>query len=371
LEEAKQAAEDCCPDTRKENVAPAAGTNKMPPLTPEQLVAAARLLGVDPAAVQKFDLTLNQVCDEYLEAQKGKLDRGEIRPESYREVKSRIPDVKDLLGKLKMCELTVERMDKAYKTIKLSARTISNVRDHLGAVLRWATNRRKAPDGVLKDFAAMSVTGSRKKDNEKIAPFTRPEIVALLDEAMANKFDPTKTNFRMVAVIALQAFAGFRAAEACRLPWDQINLGTGIIRATANITKTKQARTIEIPSCLRLWLEQVPHQDRQGAVFTLGGYSKARGRLARRVERKLEGFRWRSNGLRQAFIANYIAFKDSISETAYHAGTSERKIRDNYWRLVSKADAVGYFSIVPPADSAAASSTGAGSSAPAASSAKI
>lgn len=48
---------------------------------------------------------------------------------------------------------------------------------------------------------------------------------------MVNKCDPTKTNYRMLAVIGLQAFGGLRAAEACKLPWDQIDLKNGVIRA--------------------------------------------------------------------------------------------------------------------------------------------
>jgi hypothetical protein len=121
------------------------------PLTPEVLAAAARFLGVNPAMAQKFDLTLAEVCDEYFSAQQGKLERGEIRPDTYRGLKSRIADVKALLGEQEVGDLTVERMDAMFQQITLSARSISNIRDCLGAVLHWAVNRNEAPDRLLKD----------------------------------------------------------------------------------------------------------------------------------------------------------------------------------------------------------------------------
>jgi integrase len=349
IDEAKQAAQNFLSDPCEVEAPPAPLTAKLQNITPELLAAAAQLLGFQASTTHTFNQTLSEVCDEFMTAKKACLDRDEIRPVTYRELRSRVPDVKELMGKLRMDALNVELMDECFFAYKLAPRSVSNCRDALRAVLRWAVNRNKAPDSVLKDFNNMLVTGSRKKDTEKIDPFNREELTAVLNEALANKNDPTKTNYRMAAVIALQAFAGLRAAEACKLPWLQIELSNGVIRITPGIAKTKQARTIDILPCLRRWLELVPLQIRQGPVYSDCAYSKAQGRLARRVGRKMKGFHWRDNALRQAFIANYIAYSDSISQTAYLAGTSESKIRSNYWKLVNKADAAAYFGIVPPA----------------------
>lgn len=346
-EDAKQAAQDFLTGSSDIEAPTGSIPAKEPILTPEQLAAAARVLGVQVRNGQSFDQTLSVVCEEFMTAKKASLDRGEIRRETYGELRSRTLDVQALLGEAKMDTLTVEVMDNAFSAYKRSARSLSNCRDALRAVLRWAVNRNKAPESVLKHFANMTVKGSREKDSGKIDPFTRREVVALLGEAMANKFDPTKTNYRLATVIALQAYGGMRAAEACKLPWEQIELENGVIRVPIRVAKTKQFRTFEILPCLRRWLECVPWQDRQGRVYNPFAYSKAQGRLARRLGRKMEGFHWRDNALRQAFIANYIAFSDSISRTAYLAGTSEAKIRAHYWRLVSKTDAIAYFDIMP------------------------
>jgi integrase len=347
LDEARQAAEDFC-SSNGEVKAPTSFTKvKQPELTPELLVVAARMLGVQVASIPTFHQTLSEVCDEFMSSKKGKLERREIRADTYKELQSRVRNLKELMGPFKVDDLTAERMDKSMSRLTVGARSVSNCRDALRAVLRWAVNRSKAPDSVLKQFNGMAVTGSKAKDAEKIDPFNCEEVVALLKDAMENKFDPTQTNYRMVAVIALQAFAGLRAAEACKLPWEQIDLGNGLIRITADIAKLKRARTIEISANLHKWLKLVPQQGRHGPIYTNGAYSKAQGRLARRVAAKLEGFRWRDNALRQAFIAHTIAVRDSISETAYLAGTSESKIRTNYWKLVSKSDGAAYFGIVP------------------------
>lgn len=316
-------------------------------LTPEMLAEAARILGVSSGSSTSYDQTFSAVADAFLAAKSAKLERGEIRTETYRELESRIRPLKNALGKMKMSELNTERMDKALSALPVSARSVSNCRDKLRGVLRWAVNRNKAPDSILKDFGSMEVTGSKKKDSEKIAPFSRDEVAAILEAARNNRFDPTKANYRIVAVIAMQSFAGLRAAEACKVSWLSIDLGQGIIRLPADIAKTKRARTIEIPTNLRKWLELVPSEHRSGPIYSCYAYSKAQGRLARRVAQKIKGFLWRDNALRQAFIANYIAFSDSISETSFRAGTSESKIRTNYWKLVTKANAVSYFGLLP------------------------
>jgi integrase len=345
LEEAIQSARSACSG---QVVATSNGPVDSPGLTPEQLAEAARLLGVPASRVTAYDLTFSEVCDQFLEAKRGKLQRGEIRAPTCRELECRIADLKELLGKDKMGHITADRMDKAMSKLALSPRSISNCRDALRAVLRWAVNRDKAPDSVLRAFNAMMVTGSKAKDAEKIDPFKVGEVTALLNEARNHASDnPGRGNCRLAITIALQAFAGLRAAESWKLPWECIDLIRGVIRVPAEIAKTKRARTVEILPCLHKWLETVPLQGRHGPAYTGWAYSKAQGRLARRVAQKLDGFRWRDNALRQAFVANYIALKDSISEAAYVAGNSEAKIRSNYWRLVSRDEAVAYFGIEP------------------------
>lgn len=351
LEEARLAAQEFITVPAKIESEDSSAVPRKIALTPELLAEAARVLGMSPYRGPMFELTFGDVCEEFLHGMKGKLDRGEIRLHSYRDLHCRVPALKSLLGKEKTGELTTQVLDQRIARIKSSARSISNFRAVLGAVLRWAVNRDKAPDSVMKAFKNMEVTGSRKKDAEKIAPFNCTELTALLNEAVSNKFNPTKANYRMVTVVALQAFAGLRATEAGKLPWEKIEIANGVIRVPANIAKTKRARTVQILPCLSRWLECVPENLRQGPVYSGCAYSKAQGRLAERVALKLEGFLWRDNALRQAFIANHIAFSDSISETAFMAGTSESKIQTNYWRLVSKADATAYFGIVPVAAS--------------------
>ena len=85
------------------------------------LAEAARILGVVSGPVVTYDQSFSAVCDEFLLAKKAKLERGEIRAETYRELESRIRPLKKAVGKLKMHELNTERMDAALSALTVSA----------------------------------------------------------------------------------------------------------------------------------------------------------------------------------------------------------------------------------------------------------
>ena len=103
LEEAKQAAQDICSGESLNGshspapALPAANSS----LTHEELVEAARLLGVPSTKTTTYDLGFSQVCSEFVEAKRGKLQRGEIRASTFRDLESRVADFKELLGKEK------------------------------------------------------------------------------------------------------------------------------------------------------------------------------------------------------------------------------------------------------------------------------
>jgi integrase len=336
LDEARRAAQDFL--TGRWPVADTSPLSVAPPAT-EQPTVIPRDLNR-----KRFE----EVCTEFLEARRGKYNRDEIRYASFRDDLTRIEALKTVLGGVRMNEMDVRLLDKALlKFDGLSARSLWNYRNQLHSVLRWAVNRGDAPESLLKAFGAMAVRGSKDKDEEDINPFTPEEVVAILEAARNNRSDPTGTPFRMVAAIAMQAFGGLRATESCRTEWERIDLEQGVIRVRKATAKVKRSRTIPMVPNLVKWLNIVPEPFRHGPVYSALAYSKARGRLARRVSKKLPGFRWKGNGLRSAFISHFTAYSDSLTETAYRAGTSERKIRENYWKLVSNEAAQAYFRIEP------------------------
>jgi hypothetical protein len=152
LAEARKAAQEFC-DAARTIASPApGGPAENFKFTPEVLAEAARIPGVGQNRVTCYDQTFAQTSGQFLAAKRAKLERGGIRAETFSELECRIRALKCEMGKLKMHELNTERMDEALSAIPGSARSVSNCRDKLRAVLRWATHRNKAPDSVLDDY---------------------------------------------------------------------------------------------------------------------------------------------------------------------------------------------------------------------------
>ena len=149
-----------------------------------------------------------------------------------------------------------------------------------------------------------------------------------------------------MAVVALEAFCGLRAFEACRIDWSAIDLKVGVIRVNGGVAKLGRNRTVTIPDNAKAWLELVSPLERVGQVCS-GHLWDSMQCVHKRVRETLPDFAWRNNGLRQAFISHHLALHDSITTTAAMAGNSPEKIRSNYWKLKTREDAEKYFTIRP------------------------
>jgi len=56
---------------------------------------------------------------------------------------------------------------------------------------------------------------------------------------------------------------------------------------------------------------------------------------------------WRHNGLRHSFVSYRTADIQNVAQVALEAGNSAATIHKHYRELVTKGDAVAWFSIVP------------------------
>jgi integrase len=226
-----------------------------------------------------FPKTFAEICEFFLSGRQSKFARQEMRYASFRDTLTRVAGLKKVLGGTRMDKVNVLVLDRAMSELgALSPRSLWNYRNILGTILRWAVSRDHAPDAVLKAYRVMEFTGSKDRQ-EAINPFNPAEVRMILEAARTNVYDPTGTPFKMMAVVALQSFAGMRAAEACRLGWEDIDLGAGIIRVKRMVAKVKSPRLVPMTDNLRRWLALVPHHMRQGPVYSGHAYSKAQGRL--------------------------------------------------------------------------------------------
>lgn len=139
---------------------------------------------------------------------------------------------------------------------------------------------------------------------------------------------------RTARVLALRYFAGLRSAEMNRLEEEDIRLDRGFIEVPAVKSKTRQRRLVMIQPNLRAWL------DLEG---TLPGDQE------KRVSKVVlaSGVEWPRNVTRHSFVSYHLAQFQSAGKTALEAGHSEQMLFQHYREVVTPADAIAFWGIVP------------------------
>ena len=165
--------------------------------------------------------------------------------------------------------------------------------------------------------------------------------------------------------IAVWAFSGCRKEEAARLEWQQIDQGlkSKAILLRADQSKTNRKRSLPICDSLRAWL--LKYRKSEGLLLPqrfqgetpaqrmqrLDDLSKY---IVRRSKRVPEGsaFKWKDNGIRDAFALYHLKRHGDPRETVKVMGTSLQRLDKNYLNMndsVALADAEEWFAVVPDA----------------------
>jgi integrase len=243
--------------------------------------------------------------------------------------------INELLGGLRRRD----RKTKAGKVIPGGAVSNKFRRHVLGAtraVVRFAIGRGWLAKGVV-DFEV--VQAPRKDRGGKIEIYSAHELAALLKTA-------NETDAELVPFLVLGAFSGLRTAEIERIDWGDIKLEQGHVVVGADKAKTASNRLAHLPPNAGLWLGS--SAKRAGRVFVLDTTGSVfTGRVHALAKRAGLG-RWRKNALRHSYISHRIAVVQDVNKVALEAGNSPAIIFRNYRALVTQAEAVNYFAIVPP-----------------------
>jgi integrase len=154
----------------------------------------------------------------------------------------------------------------------------------------------------------------------------------------------------VVAGLAILFFAGLRPHEMMRLPWEAIDLVSGVIRLTGELTKTRSGRNVTITPNLRAWL--VAYR-RTGLVVP----SEARYRTAR--EKAMTAAKiasWPVDVARHSYATAHLHLNNDAAGTSIqlgHRGNSAM-LEDHYRGVpITQAEAQEYFSIMPEKQTAA------------------
>lgn len=275
------------------------------------------------------------VMEEMLKAKKGDgLSEGYLRHLRY--------DLEKFTGRFhcNIGSITGTEIDTWLRDLEVAPRTRNNLRNAVQTLFSYAKARRFLP----KDHDELEAVPLAKDRGGEIEVFTPGELVEIL----------TCADERLIAFLALGAFAGIRHAEIQRLDWKDVHFEDGIIEIRAAKAKTASRRTLPILDNLRQWL--APYSEASGPVCVYRNVASELNRLvrdinARRKERKVKSaFAWKHNALRHSFISYRVADIQNVAQVALEAGNSPQMIFRHYRELVRPADAKTWFFIAPDAD---------------------
>lgn len=155
------------------------------------------------------------------------------------------------------------------------------------------------------------------------------------------EFAETNCGGNWVPYFALCLFAGIRPGvpngEITKLKPEAIDLESGIIHVSAEMSKVREPRKVAIQPNLAAWLRAYPLRR---YPLVVGDFKQRRQKLGKKL------------GLthdvsRHTFISMFVAKFRSIGEAAIQAGNSEAIIRKHYLDLRTTQEAEEFFGILP------------------------
>jgi integrase len=148
----------------------------------------------------------------------------------------------------------------------------------------------------------------------------------------------------LVPALAVLFFAGLRPHEMLRLTWEQIDMGTRVIRLTGEQTKTRAMRNVEIAKNLLAWLKT--HCGSGPVIASLATYRSQREILMEKCGLKT----WPTDVARHTFAtAHYNAHQDAAKTMAQlgHFGSPQMFLTHYKGVPMSAKDAAAYWKIMP------------------------
>jgi len=244
----------------------------------------------------------------------------------------------DKFGDRLILDLHVLELNEWLTTMSVGGRTKQNRWKNNRTMFLWAQRLGYLPEGetqIEKVDEALWAEELREdwEEDEGI-----DDVCLLTPEQLRALFDALPK--RLIPVLALGAFAGFRRSEAARLHWRMVK--EEHIEVPRIIARKKKKRRLApyFPACTA-WLE--PCRKDTGLIIPHPDWFNQVTAIAKRI-----GIDWKQNVLRHSFISYRLALTQNADQVAYEAGTSKGKIDSNYDEKASRKDAEKWFATFPP-----------------------
>ena len=287
--------------------------------------------------------TLTELAEEMVEMKRGWLERGDLRPDSFRDFENRAGKISADLGTIPLSELTKDVIYEWLKCLKLAPRSTKNYRMVFAEILKYAQQKRYILINPNDEFTRQDIKELEGMANEVRQPsiLTPKQSEALVTAAFNNP------DLDLGAAVVLGLFGGIRTEELKRLKWDAVRLDEvhPFVVIGPEIAKKRRIRNVPLPecavACLRIWPRT---SDKITRSTHANDYQKRFMKLCEKAEIK-----WQSNAMRHSFGSyHYSKYGNSI-ETARILGHKgdDTVLFAHYRALTTKAQGDAYFSILP------------------------
>jgi len=233
--------------------------------------------------------------------------------------------------KLTVAELSPERIAAFCSLGKPSKKTYNNRRGILSTFLKFAYHAGWVVTNPIEKVPHHRIRRRRS---------SAATLTAEQAEKLMRSVEKMESG-RFVPFFALCLFAGIRPSitngEIVRMTPDLVNLDSGVINITAEVSKVREPRKVTIHPNLAAWLKAYP-LDTFPIVpkrFTL-----IRAKIAR-------AHNLTHDIMRHTFISMFVAKFRSVGEAALQAGNSESIIRKHYLDLKTQPEAERFYGIMP------------------------
>jgi integrase len=312
------------------------GTVGMSALSVIQLAQAAAAF----EQLKPFRVLLNEVVADWISRRQAAdasvafevaMDRfmqwGKRSPSYIRSIRQTRNRLQSLHGKL-LNTITPEDLTLAMDTMPSSVRNFT-IRI-LGGLFNFGIKR-----GYCAENPCKRVDKTLREPSE-IQIYSPAEVARIF--SVAEKSDP-----QIVPFLAVSFFCGIRRAEALRLDWCAIDLHENFVKLPAAITKTRQARFIEISESCRGWLARYAMRAGPVTSFTPDVLRK---RLA--ALRAIHKIRTIKHGARHSFASYWLAKHGDINQLCRFLGHDDPETTfRHYAKAATKREAEKFWAIRP------------------------
>ncbi len=275
---------------------------------------------------------LSEAVTAYIEAKDHEFAQDQISAPQLERIKRDLKRLQRHFPKLAVAELTAERLIGFFNLGKPSLKTYNNRRGIVSTFLKFAFQR-----GWISENPIAKVPHHRiRRKRGAVATLSTAkagELMAAVEALEGGRFVP---------FFALCLFAGIRpclrTGEILRLKPEDVNLETGFIFVSADVSKVREPRKVTIQPNLIAWLKAYPPTDERPIVPKNLQHVRARIAKAHGLSHDI---------MRHTFISMFVAKFRSIGEAAIQAGNSEAIIRKHYLDMKSQTEAEDFFGIMP------------------------